>query len=155
MGQFDLQFSREVDLAPEFLWRGWTDPELLVQWFTPAPWKTISAVINPIPGGRFAQVMRGPDGTENHGEGCFVVVEPEKRIVWTSTMTEGFVPAPPANPGFHFTAEVKFEAIESGTRYTARVIHGNAEDRDAHDAMGFEVGWNLALDQLVALWRAK
>lgn len=70
-------------------------------------------------------------------------------------MTEGFIPSPPANPGFHFTAELIFEPINGGTRYTARVIHGNTEDRDQHQAMGFEVGWSAALDQLIALLKTE
>lgn len=151
MAEFELSFNREVPLPPEALWRGWTEPELLLQWFTPAPWVTIAADVDLKPGGRFTNTMRGPDGTEVSGAGCYLVVEPNRRIVWTSAVTEGFVPAPPVEEGFHFTAELLFEPIPSGTLYTARVIHGNAEDRDQHAAMGFEAGWGAALDQLIAL----
>jgi uncharacterized protein YndB with AHSA1/START domain len=37
------------------------------------------------------------------------------------------------------------------TRYHATVHHTDQAGRDAHAAMGFEQGWNIALDQLVAL----
>lgn len=151
MGAFDLQFTREVPIAPELLWRGWTEPELLVQWFTPVPWVTTAATVNLAPGGGFTNTMQGPDGTSVSGAGCYLVVEPAHRLVWTSALQEGFVPAPPAHPGFHFTAELLFEPIEGGTRYTARAIHPDAEAMAQHEAMGFEPGWNAALDQLVAL----
>lgn len=154
MSTFDLQFTRDVPVAPELLWRGWTEPALLLQWFTPAPWQTIAADVDLVPGGRFTNTMRGPDGTEVSGAGCYLVVEPHRRLVWTSALQEGFVPAPPAHPGFHFTAELSFEPIDGGTRYTARVIHPDVEARDQHAAMGFEAGWSAALDQLVALMSA-
>ena len=38
-----------------------------------------------------------------------------------------------------------------GTRYSARVMHADKAGRDAHEAMGFEQGWGVALDQLVEL----
>ncbi|NDD98203.1 MAG: polyketide cyclase, partial [Actinobacteria bacterium] len=37
---FDLSFERFVDASARHLYDGWTRPELLVQWFTPAPWRT-------------------------------------------------------------------------------------------------------------------
>ena len=35
--QLDLVFEREVDLPKELIWQAWTRPELIQQWFTPAP----------------------------------------------------------------------------------------------------------------------
>ena len=37
----DLVLERTVSVAPERVWAAWTEPELLKQWFTPAPWKTV------------------------------------------------------------------------------------------------------------------
>jgi uncharacterized protein YndB with AHSA1/START domain len=31
------------------------------------------------------------------------------------------------------------------------VLHSNSKDRDKHSAMGFEKGWGVALDQMIAL----
>ena len=36
--ELDLELDRETDVAPELVWRAWTEPELLKQWFTPRPW---------------------------------------------------------------------------------------------------------------------
>jgi len=57
--------------------------------------------------------------------------------------------------GFHFTGILEFlpaEAASSGTLYRATGRHATQADADQHAAMGFEVGWGLALDQLVALF---
>lgn len=43
--RLDLLFEREVAVTPEVAFRCWTEPALLVQWFTPAPWKTVQAEV--------------------------------------------------------------------------------------------------------------
>ena len=40
-----------------------------------------------------------------------------------------------------------------GTIYRAMVRHMKPEDAQAHAKIGFEAGWNAALDQLLALLR--
>ena len=47
----DVLFERQVDLSPDEMWRAWTDPVLLVQWFTPAPWRTLEAEVDAWLGG--------------------------------------------------------------------------------------------------------
>ena len=37
----DLVLERVVPVSPQAVWRAWTDPEIIVKWFTPRPWKTI------------------------------------------------------------------------------------------------------------------
>jgi len=43
----------------------------------------------------------------------------------------------------------------SGTKYTAVVMHPTEEGRKQHEAMGLHDGWDTALDQLVALVKAR
>lgn len=31
----DLSFTRNVDVPKELVWRAWTEPALIKQWFTP------------------------------------------------------------------------------------------------------------------------
>jgi len=68
--ELDLKFERIVDLPPERIWAGWTEPELLKRWFCPLPWKTVDCEINLMPGGIFRTVMQGPDGEEVTNIGC-------------------------------------------------------------------------------------
>lgn len=58
----DLSFERSVDIPKELLWRGWTQPHLIMQWFTPLPWQTVECEIDLRPGGIFRTVMRSPEG---------------------------------------------------------------------------------------------
>ena len=90
--ELDLELVRETDVAPELVWRAWTEPELLTQWFTPKPWETPVAEVDLRPGGKFRTVMRGPDGEENDNTGCYLEVVPNERLVWTGALGPGFRP---------------------------------------------------------------
>ena len=147
----DLELERTVGVAASDLFRGWTTPELLVQWFTPAPWVTTEAEVELRPGGMFRTVMQGPDGERNDGSGCVLEVVDGQRFVWTSALTPGFRPAVTPDEGWAFTALLEFEQLENGCRYRAIARHATAADAQAHSAMGFHAGWSAALDQLVAL----
>ena len=56
--KLDLILEREIDVPPELVWRAWTEPQHLMKWFTPAPWKTVECEIDLRPGGIFRTVMR-------------------------------------------------------------------------------------------------
>ena len=145
----DLVFERRIDATPKQLWACWTQPHLLEQWFCPKPWRATDAEIDPRPGGRFNCVIRGPDGEEMPNRGCFLEVVPERRMVWTDAMEEGFRPR--AEP--FMSAIVTFEPDGSGTLYRAVVFHANTETREKHEAMGFQEGWGKAGEQLAELAR--
>jgi len=151
----DLVFERVVDVPRELVWKAWTTPAHIKKWFTPAPWTTIDCEIDLRPGGIFRTVMRSPEGQEFPNVGCYLEIVPNERLAWTNALLPGFRPAigNPACPGevFSFTAVISLATQGSGTRYTALVVHGDAEGRKKHEALGFHDGWGKALDQLVAL----
>jgi uncharacterized protein YndB with AHSA1/START domain len=148
--ELDLVLERVVDLTPEQAWAGWTEPEHLTQWFTPAPWQTLEAEVDLRPGGIFRTVMRGPEGERQESSGCYLEVVPHRRLVWTSALGPGLRPNDFSEGGFPFTAILTLEPVEGGTRYTARVMHANAAQAAEHATMGFVEGWGAALDQLIA-----
>lgn len=147
----DLLLERVVPTSRRLVWKAWTDPEHLKKWFCPRPWLTVHAEIDLRPGGRFVTVMRSPEGEEHPGAGCYLAVEPESRIVWTSALGEGFRPnpTPMGESEFLFTCELTFTEEAGGTRYRAHAMHANQKARESHEAMGFHDGWGAALDQLV------
>jgi len=147
----DLVLERVVDVPRELVWAAWTRPEHLVKWFTPAPWKTISAEVDLRPGGIFKTIMLSPDGQEYPNVGCVLEAVTNERLVMTDTLLPGFRPS--AKP--FFTAVVSLKSEGKGTRYTATAIHGDEAARNKHEEMGFHHGWGAALDQLVDLMRAR
>ncbi len=146
----ELALGRVLDCTPAAAWRCWTEPDLLVRWFTPPPFQTVRAEIDARPGGASLIVMRGPDGQEFPNRGVHLAVEPGRRLVFTDAFTEAWVPS--AQP--FMTAEITFADAPGGrTRYTARARHWSVEDRARHEALGFHTGWGVAAGQLEAVAR--
>jgi uncharacterized protein YndB with AHSA1/START domain len=150
--QRDLVLERTVPVPPDKVWAAWTQPDLLMQWFCPLPYRTVECEIDLRPGGRFVTVMQTPEGERmDAGEGCYLEVVENRRLVWTSALGPGYRPNP-AGEGFLFTAVISMEPTDDGgCRYTARAIHSDPAEATQHQEMGFHEGWGAALDQLVDL----
>ena len=147
MSDRELVLTRLIDAPREKLYRAWTDPELLKQWFAPLPYTTPHAEMDVRPGGATLVVMRGPDGNEIPCPGVYLEVVPNQRLVFTDAYTRAWVPS--AKP--FMTVILTFEDEGGKTRYTARVQHWTVADREAHEKMGFHQGWGQCADQLAAL----
>ena len=143
----DLVISRLLSAPRAKLWRAWSDPALLKEWWCPKPWATEVRAFDMRPGGAFHTYMQGPEGGTSDNPGCFVDVVPQARIVFTSMLTGAWRPATPRMP---FTAVITFADEGGGTRYTATAMHPDKATRDRHDEMGFFQGWNVCIDQLDA-----
>jgi uncharacterized protein YndB with AHSA1/START domain len=145
----DLVLERFVDVPPAKVFEAWTTPEIIVKWFTPDPWKTLSCELDLVPGGKFNSVMQGPEGQEFPNFGCVLEVIPGRKLVFTDTLLPGYRPAP--NP--FMTAIVEIIPEGNGTRYRATALHKDEETKKKHEEMGFHEGWGKALDQLVEVIR--
>jgi uncharacterized protein YndB with AHSA1/START domain len=143
----ELVLTRIIDAPREKVYRAWTDPELLKQWFAPLPYTTPVAELDVRPGGANFIVMRDPDGNELPNRGVYLDVVPNERLVVTDAYTSAWEPS--EKP--FMTTILTFEDIGGKTRYTARVRHWTEADREAHEKMGFHEGWGQCADQLAAL----
>ncbi|CAN5519669.1 SRPBCC family protein [soil metagenome] len=144
----ELTISRLINAPPAKVWAAWSTPEHLEKWWIPAPYQCQVVKLDLRPGGGFETRMREGGGDfQPHVEGCFLDIVPESRLIFTTVLTEGWRPA---EPWLALTAIITFEAEGSGTRYSSRVLHKNAEDSRKHDAMGFQDGWGTAIGQLAA-----
>ncbi len=143
-----LSVKRLLPAPRETVWRCWTEIDLLKQWFVPKPWKLAEAELDVRPGGRFNTVMEGPEGERMESPGCLLEVVPEKRLVFTDAFAEGFIPQPR-----HFmTGFVDLSDTDTGsTQMIWSARHPDEETMKQHLEMGFEQGWNAAVDQLVDL----
>ena len=147
--QFELSLTRLIDAPVVAVWRCWTEPDLIRQWFTPRPWTTPVVEVDVRPGGTSHMIFRGPDGEEFPNRGVYLEVVPQQRLVFTDAYIEAWVPS--AKP--FMTAIATFSPEAGKTRYTARVLHWSAEDSAQHEKMGFHAGWSKAADQLEAVAR--
>jgi uncharacterized protein YndB with AHSA1/START domain len=143
----ELVITRLIDAPREKLFRAWTEPELLKQWFAPQPLTTPVAELDVRSGGSNRIVMRTPQGNELPNRGVYLEVIKNERIVFTDAYTSAWEPS--ENP--FLTVVVTFEDEGGKTRYTARALHWTVADREAHEEMGFHQGWNQCTNQLATL----
>jgi uncharacterized protein YndB with AHSA1/START domain len=143
----ELVLTRLIDAPPAKVYRAWTEPELLKQWFAPLPFTTPVVEIDVRPGGANLFVMRDPQGNEYPNHGVYLEVIPNRKLVFTDAYTHAWQPS--KKP--FMTGILTFEDEGGKTRYTARVLHWTVEDRETHEKMGFHEGWGQCTDQLAAL----
>ena len=144
----ELVLTRLIDAPRAKLFRCWTEPNLLKQWFAPAPYTTPVAEVELRVGGANNVVMRSPDGQEIPCPGTYLEIVPDRKLVFTDAYTGNWVPK---NGKPFMTAIISFDDEDGKTRYTARVRHWSAEDKKTHEDMGFHPGWGQCADQLAAL----
>ena len=147
MSQHELSIELILDAPAEKLFRCYSEPNLLKQWFAPKPWTIKSIDIDLRPGGKMAFVMASPEGQEFPNAGIYLDIVPNKRIVTTDAVTPDFKPSGP-----FMIAEVTFEDLGNGkTKYRAVARHWTEETKKQHEEMGFEPGWTQTARQLEEL----
>lgn len=143
----DLVLTRLIDAPPAAVYKAWTTPELMKQWFTPPPYTTVHVETDLRPGGSSLVVMRSPEGVEIPNRGIYLEVVPNEKLVFTDAYTSAWELS--AKP--FMTVILTFENAGGKTRYTAIARHWTVADREAHEQMGFHAGWGIAADQLAAV----
>ncbi|WP_127519957.1 SRPBCC family protein [Mesorhizobium sp. Z1-4] len=144
----DLVLERLIDAPREKVFRCFSDPKLLEQWFAPKPWSIKDVDIDLRPGGASKFTMHGPEGEAFPVSGVYLEVVPNEKIVTTDAYSAGWVPS--ENP--FFTAVMTFEDAGNGkTKYKAVARHWRAEDKATHEQMGFHEGWGQTAAQLEEL----
>lgn len=147
IGDRDLLLTRLIDAPRDKVFRAWTEPELLKQWFAPLPWTTPVAEIDLRPGGASLIVMRSPDGNDMPNRGIYLEVVKNQRLVFTDAYIKAWEPSDKP----FMTVILTFDEQGSKTLYTALARHWTVADKEAHEKMGFHQGWGLCTDQMAAL----
>ena len=108
--KLDLVLERELDVPVELVWKAWTTPQHLREWFAPKPWTITACDLDLRPGGAINFTMRSPDGDEYPNTQCYLEVKPFERLIITDTLLGGYRPS--ANP--FFTAVLEFAKNGNG-----------------------------------------
>ena len=156
MSQYELTLTRLLDAPADELFRCWTTPELMKQWFAPKPYTTPVAETDLRPGGASRVVMQSPEGQEIPCPGQYLEVIPGRKLVFTDAFVGDWVPsgnapfmvATSTGPAVEFSQEYLMAVTSSGSlrgttpssptstrpactgaRSTAKVSNGNADSR--------------------------
>ncbi len=139
----ELVLTRVFDAPRELVFKAWTDPKRVAQWWGPHRFTNPVCDLDVRPGGAIRIHMRGPDGTVYPMTGVYQeVVEPE-RLVFTSAALDA-----DGNPMFEVLTTVTFAEQGGKTKQIlrARVIKSTAEA--APYLKGMEAGWTQSLERL-------
>ena len=146
-----LVLTRVFDAPRARVFKAWTDPKRLMNWWAPQGCTTPVCTVDLRPGGAFHFCMRMPDGKDVWGLGVYrEIVEPERIVYTDSFADEKGNPVPPAHYGLspEHPAEalitVTFEERDGRTKLTLRhSIPAAVKERKAT-----EQGWREMLDRL-------
>ena len=138
-----LTLTRTFAAPLAAVWRAWTDPVQLAQWWGPAGFTNPTCVFEARPGGRIDIAMTDPEGGVHPLAGTVLQVDPEERIVFL-----GLPGDDQGRPLFEVLNTLTFAAVPEGTRVTitTEVLALTPDIGVPHDDMA--VGWNQSLDRL-------
>jgi uncharacterized protein YndB with AHSA1/START domain len=139
-----ILITREFDAPKELVYRAWTMPELIKQWWSGNQGMTTLAEVDLRVGGRWRYVHEDDDGFEVAFHGEFKEIVPAERIVSTevyegaSQPVEGDTYPPGEAEGTVNT--VTFEEASGRTKLTMLVECPSKDVRDAIMESGMETG---------------
>ena len=151
-----MVITRIFDAPRELVWKAWTDPKYVMQWWGPKGFTAPVCKMDFRVGGKFLWCMKGPDGEVvgwNGGE-YFEIVEHEK-IVYSMYFADAEGnKVDPAQYGIELEAMddahdvVIFEDFGDGQ--TKLTLFGSEPMESARNSGQLE-GWNEILDKVAAV----
>ena len=147
--------TRVFDAQRELVWKAWTDPKHVMQWWGPKGFTAPVCEIDFRVGGKFLYCMRTPDGQEGWNAGEYYEIVPHEKIVSLMYFSD--------SKGNRIEAAelgIEHEAIEGaydvtlfediGNGQTKLTFIGNDTMQDAIKSGQLE-GWNETLDKVAAV----
>lgn len=145
-GEGTVAITRVFAAPRALVWKAWTDPNMLAQWFGPRGFTSSVPQLDVRVGGALRIVMHGPDGNDYPMKGVFREVIAPERLVFTNIAID-------ANGKHLLEGETTVTLIEKDGR-TTLTLNTHAVGRvPIAPAMlaGMEAGWTQSIDRLEEL----
>jgi uncharacterized protein YndB with AHSA1/START domain len=142
-GKQELFITRDFDAPRELVYRAFTDPKLVAQWFGPRDYSTRVDKMEARPGGLWRFVQRDKNGNEFAFHGVHHDSVAPERIVATFEF-EGV-------PGHVLLQTVTFEPLGEKTRMVEQLLFQSVGDRDGMVASGMQEGSDDSMDRMADL----
>jgi uncharacterized protein YndB with AHSA1/START domain len=152
----DFVISRVLDAPRELVWKCFTDPERMKQWWGPKGFVVIASKMDLRVGGTYHYGMKAPNGAAMWGKFVYrEIVVPERMVFINSFSDEaGGVTRHPMSPTWplEMLSTFTFEDEAGKTKLTIRWSphHAAEAERKTFDSShdGMRQGWGGTLDQL-------
>ncbi|HEX3211837.1 MAG TPA: SRPBCC family protein [Actinomycetota bacterium] len=141
-GTHEIVITRSFDAPRDLVFKAFTDPEAVGQWWGLDSTETVVDQLEARPGGRWRFVGREGDGSEYGFHGVYHDLQDPERIVYTFEF-EGM-------PGHVLLETIVFEDQDGRTLMTDTSVFQSVADRDGMLKSGMESGAAESLDRLEA-----
>lgn len=138
-----IVITRMYAAPPSVVFKAWTDPIELAQWWGPKGFTNSVCEIDPRVGGRWRIVMRAPDGAEYPCGGVYREIVEPNRLVFTNVAVDKNGQAI-----INGLTTVEFEEVGGGTKLTLRTAGTALVQYAAAYLKGMDAGWSQSLDRL-------
>jgi uncharacterized protein YndB with AHSA1/START domain len=147
-GKQEILVTREFDAPRELVFKAYTDPKLVPQWWGPRRLSTRVDKMDVRPGGQWRFINRDAEGNEYAFHDVYHEILAPERIIDTFEF-EGL-----PETG-HVTLEtMKLEELPGGrTRLTTQSVYQSVADRDGTLQSGMEDGVSETYDRLAELMK--
>lgn len=143
----EVTFHRVFDAPRSLVFKVWTDPKHLAQWWGPEGFTNPVCELDARPGGAIRVDMRGPDGTVYPMSGAFIEIDEPERLVFCTTAYNDASGTPQLK-----TVNTAIFTEENGkTTMVMRVVVERAVNEAEAAVQGMEQGWSQSLERLTAL----
>jgi len=145
-GKQEILVTREFDAPRELVFKAFTDPKLISQWWGPRTLSTEVDEMDARPGGRWRFINRDSEGNEYAFHGVYHEILAPERVIDTFEF-EGL-----PEKGHVVLETMKLEALPGGrTKFTIQSVFQSVADRDGMLQSGMEDGVNDTYDRLEEL----
>ena len=140
----EVTITRILNAPRELVFKTWTEPEHLAQWWGPRGFTAPTCEVDLRPGGKLRIHMDHPDFPNHWMTGEFSEIKAPERLVFTS---RAFIDES-GYAGIEGINTVTFEDINGKTKLTvhAALTHLSPEHKFAAD--GMNEGWKQSIDKL-------
>jgi len=139
-----LTITRILNAPRDVVFKAWTDPAQLAQWWSPHGFTRSVSELDVRPGGAMRTEMRGPDGAAYPDRGVFHEVVPPERLVFTSVA----IADEAGRPLLEVRNTVTFAELDGRTKLTLQAVVVTAAPAVAGALAGMAEGWSQSLDKL-------
>lgn len=137
---------REFNAPVNEVWKAWTTPAMLDQWWAPKPWHAETKRMDFREGGQWLYSMNGPEGEKHWSIADFKKVEEGKSFTGVDGFCDENGNKNSDLPGSEWN--VNFDAIGKSTKVTILISFQSEEDMKKLMEMGFEEGFAMGHNNL-------
>ena len=141
-----ITVTKHFNASLETVWKAWTQPEVLDQWWAPKPWRAETKKFEFKEGGSWLYDMVGPENERHHAKLAYTKIDAPKSFEGKDAFTDG---TGTVNKDMPQTAwNCAFKSSGPGTTVTITITAERREPLEKILEMGFEEGFKMGLGNL-------